>query len=73
MHAKVAMTYCEWAGMHHREISVPWRVIDGPESADGFAADIARAKYTRASRSSIAGAVLFAEPLFQGSVIEQRL
>jgi len=67
MHAKVAMTYFEWAGMHHREIIVPWRVIDGPESADGFAADIARAKYTRASRTSISGALLFAEPLFQGS------
>src|SRR5262245_12849445 len=67
MHARIAVTYFEWAGMHHREIIVPWRVIDGPESADGFAADIARAKYTRASRTSISGGLRFAEPLFQGS------
>ena len=67
MHAKVAMTYFEWAGMHHQEIIVPWRLIDGPEAADGFAADIARAKYTRASRTSITGALLFAAPLFDGS------
>jgi hypothetical protein len=67
MHAKVAMTYFEWAGTHHQQIIVPWRLIDGPESADGFAADIGRAPYTRASRTSISGALLFAAPLFEGS------
>ena len=61
------MTYFEWAGMHHQQIIVPWRLIDGPESADGFAADIGRARYTRASRTSISGALLFAAPLFEGS------
>ena len=67
MHGRVAMTYFEWAGMHHRQIIVPWRLIDGPEAADGFAADIARARYSRASRTSISGALLFAAPLFEGS------
>jgi hypothetical protein len=67
MHAKVAMTYFEWAGVHHRQIIVPWRVIDGPESADGFAADIGRARYTRASRTSISGALEFGAMLFDGS------
>jgi len=67
MHGRIAMTYFEWAGMHHRQIIVPWRLIDGPEAADGFAADIARARYSRASRTSISGALLFAAPLFEGS------
>jgi len=67
MHGRIAMTYFEWAGMHHRQIIVPWRLIDGPEAADGFAADIARARYSRASRTSISGALLFAAPLFDGS------
>ena len=67
MHAKIAVTYFEWAGMHHQQIIVPWRVIDGPETADGFAAEIARAPYPRASRTSISGALLFAAPLFDGS------
>jgi hypothetical protein len=67
MHGRVAVTYFEWAGMHHRQIIVPWRLIDGPESADGFAADIGRARYTRASRTSISGALLFGMPLFDGS------
>ena len=34
---------------------------------DGFAADIGRARYTRASRTSISSALLFAAPLFEGS------
>ena len=67
MHAKVAMTYFEWAGSHHTQIIVPWRLIDGPETADSFAADIARARYTRASRTSISSALLFGATLFDGS------
>jgi hypothetical protein len=66
-HGRIALTYFEWAGTNHQEIIVPWRLIDGPESADGFAADIGRARYTRASRTSISGALLFAAPLFEGS------
>ena len=67
MHAKVAMTYFEWAGSHHTQVIVPWRLIDNPETADGFAADIARAKYTRASRTSVSTALLFGASLFDGS------
>jgi hypothetical protein len=67
MHGRIAMTYFEWAGAHHQQIIVPWRLIDGPESADSFAADIGRARYTRASRTSISGALLFATPLFEAS------
>jgi hypothetical protein len=67
MHGKVAMIYFEWAGVHHRQIVVPWRLIDGPESADAFAADIGRARYTRASRTSIAGALEFGAMLFDTS------
>ena len=67
IHGKVALTYFEWAGMHHRQIIVPWRLIDGPELADGFVADIARARYSRASRTSVSGALLFGAALFDGS------
>ena len=42
-HGKVAMTYFEWAGPYDQKIVVPWRLIDGPESADAFANEIARA------------------------------
>jgi Protein of unknown function (DUF1194) len=66
-HGRVAATYFEWAGPYDQKIVVPWRLIDGPEAADAFANEIARAPYRRASRTSISGALNFAKPLFDGS------
>jgi len=66
-HSKIAVTYFEWAGFADQKIILPWRLIDGPESADGVAAEIARAPYRRSSRTSISGALQFATPLFDGS------
>jgi len=67
MHGRVAVTYFEWAGPYDQKIVVPWRLIDGPEAADAFVNEIARAPYRRASRTSISGALNFAKPLFDGS------
>jgi Protein of unknown function (DUF1194) len=67
MHGKVAITYFEWAGPDDHRIILPWRLIDGPETADAVANDIARAPYRRASRTSIASALQFAKPLFEAS------
>ncbi len=64
---KVAVTYFEWAGLYDQKIVVPWRMIDGPESADAFVNEIARAPYRRAPRTSIYGALQFAKPLFDAS------
>jgi hypothetical protein len=66
-HGKIAITYFEWAGQFDQKIVMPWRLIDGPESADAVAAEIARAPYRRASRTSISGALRFAKPLFDNS------
>jgi hypothetical protein len=66
-HGRIAVTYVEWAGADSQRIIVPWRMIEGPESADAFAADIARAPYRRASRTSISGALQFSKMLFDGS------
>jgi hypothetical protein len=66
-HGKIAVTYFEWAGHTDQKIVMPWRMIDGPESADAVAAEIARAPYRRASRTSISGALRFAKPLFDDS------
>jgi hypothetical protein len=67
INGKVAMTYFEWAGPTDQRIVVPWRLIEGPESADVFASEIARAPYRRASRTSISGALGFGRTLFDGS------
>jgi hypothetical protein len=64
---KIAVTYFEWAGQGDQKIVMPWHVIDGPEAADAVAAEIARAPYRRDSRTSISGALGFAQPLFDTS------
>jgi len=66
-HGKVAVTYFEWAGLYDQKIIMPWRLIDGPESADAVGAEILRAPYRRAPRTSIFGALQFAKPLFDAS------
>src|SRR6201994_4141859 len=62
---KVAVTYFEWAASSDQKIIIPWRVIDGPESADAVAAEIMKTPIRRASRTSISGAINFAMPLFE--------
>ena len=64
---KIAVTYFEWAGQFDQKIIMPWRLIEGPESADAVAAEIARAPYRRASRTSISGGLTFAKTLFETS------
>ena len=67
MHARVAVTYVEWAGVLEQKIVVPWRLIDGPATADAVAAEIMRAPLRRAYRTSISGVLNFAIPLFDGN------
>ncbi|MET0705912.1 MAG: DUF1194 domain-containing protein [Tardiphaga sp.] len=61
---KIAVTYFEWAASTDQKLIIPWRVIDGPESADAVAAEIMKTPIRRASRTSISGAIYFAMPLF---------
>src|ERR1700690_2276968 len=35
---KIAITYFEWAGESDQKVIMPWRLIEGPESADSVAA-----------------------------------
>ncbi|RAI42957.1 DUF1194 domain-containing protein [Rhodoplanes roseus] len=67
MHGKIVVTYVEWAGAADQRVLVPWRVIDGPASAEAFAASIAEAPYRRAYRTSISGALQFSADLFKDS------
>lgn len=63
-HGRIAITYFEWAASTDQKIIIPWRVIDGPETADAVANEIAKTPIRRASRTSISGAINFAMPLF---------
>jgi Protein of unknown function (DUF1194) len=61
---KISVTYFEWAASSDQKIIIPWRVIDGPETADAVANEIMKTPIRRASRTSISGAIYFAMPLF---------
>jgi hypothetical protein len=66
-YGKIAITYVEWASDYDQKIVMPWRLIDGPEAADAVAAELGRAPYRRASRTSISGGLRFARGLFDNS------
>ena len=64
---KISVTYFEWAATNDQKIIIPWRVIDGPETADAVADEIMKTPIRRASRTSISGAIYFAMPLFDAN------
>ncbi len=63
--SKVAVTYFEWSAESDQRIIIPWRVIEGPESADAVANEIMKTPVRRGSGTSISGAINFALPLFE--------
>jgi hypothetical protein len=64
IHGRVAVTYVEWAGVGEQRILLPWRLIDGEQTAAAVAAEIAQAPIRRAYRTSISGALRFTAPMF---------
>src|ERR1700724_4648804 len=62
--SKVAVTYFEWSASSDQKIIIPWRVIDGPETADAVPNEIMKTSIRRASRTSLSGAINFTMPLF---------
>jgi len=62
--SKISVAYFEWSASTDQKVIIPWRVTDGPESADAVANEIMKSPVRRGSRTSISGAILFAMPLF---------
>lgn len=62
---RIAVTYFEWAGVTEQRLIVPWQIIDGPEAADAFVQELNKAPVRRVSRTSISGALMFANSLFE--------
>lgn len=67
IHGRIAVTYFEWAGANEQRVIVPWRVVEGPETADSVANEIMANPIRRAARTSISGALLFGMKLFDVS------
>jgi TonB family protein len=67
---KVAVTYFEWSASKYQDVIVPRRVIDGPEAAAAFAAEITEARTVPRTRTSISSAIDFAVTLFKNNYSE---
>ena len=70
VHQRIALTYMEWAGPHSQVIVLPWRVIDSPEAARGFAEDLAARPIAYIRGTSISGALHYAARLFHSNGFE---
>ena len=67
---RIAVTYVEWAGLHQRRVVVGWTLVDGNETAEGFASALELSAPGSARRTSISGAIDYALPLFAGNGFE---
>ena len=64
---KISVTYFEWSAFRDQRLLVPWRLIDGLESATEVAAEIAKTPIRRGTQTSISAAINFAIPLFEAN------
>ena len=67
LHGRIAITYMEWAGPEIQIHLVPWRVIDGKESAEAFVGELASKEYSRYRRTSISAALEYSNRLFDSN------
>lgn len=63
----IAVTYLEWAGSESLRVVVPWTRIDGAETAEAFAQELAWAPISSLPRTSISGALQYSGIMFDGS------
>lgn len=70
MLGRIAITYVEWAGIHHSKTVVDWMIIDGEDSAKAFAANVAKAPLETALWTSISKAIEYTLPKFDGNGVE---
>jgi Protein of unknown function (DUF1194) len=67
VHQRIAVAYVEWAGSTDQQLTVNWRLIEGRDSAEAFAAELASKPLVRWRRTSVSGGLLFAAPLFDNN------
>ncbi len=69
---KIRLAYVEWAGEAAQQVTVPWRMIDGPGAAEAFASELAGKPAARFRRgTSISSALVFSAGLFEGAGIRR--
>ncbi len=71
-HQRVALAFVEWGGPFSQHTIVDWMVIDGPESAQRFAAALLAAPRAASSYNSISEAIAYSVNLIQTNAYEGR-
>jgi hypothetical protein len=66
-HARIVVTYMEWAGPASQSVVIPWTVLDGPAAAMAFADKLEALPISRARLTSISAALKFSQDLFAAS------
>jgi hypothetical protein len=70
MLGRIAVVYMEWAGLHSRNVVIPWTIIEGAEGAGAFADRLSRSPISRARWTSISGAIDLSLNLLASSPVE---
>lgn len=60
---RIAVSFVEWGGATEQYVTVGWTLVDGPETASQFAAQVAKADIRHKQRTSIADALRFSAGL----------
>ncbi|WP_062211417.1 DUF1194 domain-containing protein [Aureimonas sp. AU12] len=66
-YGRVAISYVEWAGELSQSVVIPWTLVDSKAAAESFAYRLAAAEPDRLRRTSIAAAIDFVAPMFDGN------
>ena len=69
-YGSVAITYVEWGQFDSQDVVVPWTVIEGAESATGFAEALMAAPRQARGRNAIGAALIFGRDLILGNDID---
>ena len=67
---RIAVTYVEWGDAGSQEIVAPWTIVDGADSAAGFAKTLLEAPRIANGPNAIGSAIAAAQALILGNEIE---
>lgn len=70
IHARIAVTYVEWAGPDAQDVVVPWTIIAGKADAEAFGVSLLAAPKLAFGRNAIGSALDAAEKLITGNAHE---
>lgn len=67
---KIAVTYIEWGDQSSQEVVVPWTIVDGPDSAAAFAAQLRAKPRLAFGRNAIGSAIAVAQDEIERNAFE---